>query len=330
MFCGECGSPIGHGGEASCSSCNALPSDVPPADAMASRPPRRDPARLIGSIDRSWSARLTRGVALVRVSLELMQQQPGLLAVPVASTGAVVVLFALASVATGGSLTGAEGLALLVWLVAFGAMAAVATVGQAVITQRIMCHLNGERLSNSESLRAVTPRLSTLATWGCLNLAVGTFVRAIERGRGILGLVGRMVALIAVIAWSAATFFVVPVILFEGLGVSDAMRRSRELVRSTWGEGVVGVGALVLLFNLIGLGIVIAAVLLAAAQLYVLAMIFILLAIIAINLLSAVASPVFTVALYCFATTGAVPLGLSEQDLSAAFRPRRKRMALQD
>ena len=38
------------------------------------------------------------------------------------------------------------------------------------------------------------------------------------------------------VAWSVATYFVIPVIALEGLGPRDALRRSSALVREKWGE----------------------------------------------------------------------------------------------
>ena len=41
-------------------------------------------------------------------------------------------------------------------------------------------------------------------------------------------------------AWSAATFFVIPIIAFEGIGPRDTFNRSVSVLRQRWGEGVVG------------------------------------------------------------------------------------------
>ena len=55
-----------------------------------------------------------------------------------------------------------------------------------------------------------------------------------------------MVGRIGGLGWSLATFLVVPVLVAEGLGPIDAVRRSSQLLKRTWGEqiaGNVGVGA---------------------------------------------------------------------------------------
>jgi hypothetical protein len=275
-------------------------------------------------IDRSWSARFNRGLRLTTMSLEIMRQLPGLIAIPILSVAAIAFVFVVLALLTGGN---ASGFGLVVWVAGYAVMATVAVVGQAVITHRVMAHLEGQAVSNGQSLRAVLPRLKTLAAWACLSLTVGATLRSLERGRGIIGLVTRVVAAFVTLAWSAMTFFVLPVILFENLNTTAAMKRSRELVKGSWGEGVVGVGALNVIFNLAFLAVVIVAVLLAMVHAVVLALIVVLLAILAFNLLAAVASPIFTVALYRYATTGELVMGFSQRDFVAAFRRKPTRLA---
>ena len=41
-------------------------------------------------------------------------------------------------------------------------------------------------------------------------------------------------------AWGLATYFIVPVLAFDNLSPIEAVRRSAQLFRKTWGEDVVG------------------------------------------------------------------------------------------
>ncbi len=272
-------------------------------------------------VNRSFGGCLQRGWRLVQMALAVLRDQPGLLVVPVATTALVAVLFVLTAVvaqALGGLL------AFVLWVAGLVAMATAAVAGQAVIAHRVMAHLDGKPLTNGEALRLVGPKLPTLAAWGSLSLLVGVLIRSMERGRGIVGLLGRIAALFVAVAWSAMTFFVLPVICFEGLGVQAALSRSKAIVRLHWGEGVVGVGALNLLVTLCVVSTVAVAVLLSAAGATILAFAFVLIALVAMNLLSAVASPVFTVVLYRYATSGVLVAGFAPEDVAAAFRPRRR------
>jgi hypothetical protein len=274
-----------------------------------------------GRIDRSWSARLNRGIGLATSSLALMREQPGLLAVPVISSAIVLVICLI-----GGLLDLAlpSGLVLIVDLAALAGIGAVSATGQAVIVHRVMSLIQGRRLTNADSFAAIRPRLRTIAAWGCLALTVGILIRSLERGRGVVGIATRILAAFLTVAWTALTFFVLPVIVFEELSLREAITRSREIVKRSWGEGVIGVAALSALFNLAGLAVFVLFVLLALAHAIVLAIIFLVIALVALNLLAAVASPIFVVVLYNFATAGEVALGFDRELVDAAFRRRRR------
>ena len=62
-------------------------------------------------------------------------------------------------------------------------------------------------------------------------------LQAIEERFGIIGtIVARLVGL----AWNLVTFLVVPILVLEDLGVGDALKRSKDLFKKTWGENVIG------------------------------------------------------------------------------------------
>ena len=54
------------------------------------------------------------------------------------------------------------------------------------------------------------------------------------------GWIGRIVIGLLGVAWSIATFFVVPVIAYENLGPIDAFKRSTSLMKQKWGESLGG------------------------------------------------------------------------------------------
>lgn len=343
-FCGACGQALPLiGGSAAASSAFSLPADQPSypsprgaAPYQLTPPPRswplgerRDSPPTYGglaglTIDRSWGARLRRGWQFSLQALDLMRKQPGLVAVPAIASGVILVQLILIA-AIGGALPSA--LAFL-WVVA--GLVSVYTVGvtsQAVIVVRIGALLNGEQLTNRQALSRVTPRAKDIVTWAAISFTVGVVIRSMERARGPIGWIFRMVAVGIALAWSALTFFVVPVMIFEGLSAADSIKRSRDLVRQVWGEGVVGVGILNVLFNLVALGVVILCVLLAAAHAVILALILFMAMIVAFNLLAAVVSPIFVVVMYRFATAGEVAFGFRPEDLASSMRPRRRAAA---
>jgi hypothetical protein len=71
--------------------------------------------------------------------------------------------------------------------------------------------------------------------------------------------VGNFMAGLAGIAWSVATFFALPIVIFEGIGPIEAVKRSGQLIKGTWGQVVrtgIRFGLWVLLMWLAVIGLV--------------------------------------------------------------------------
>jgi uncharacterized membrane protein YgcG len=115
---------------------------------------------------------------------------------------------------------------------------------------------------------------------------------------------------------------VVPVLLFESVGVGGSIKRSAEIFRQRWGEQFIGQATIGLAFFLISIPIVLVGGLLSAAV----PIVGVPLLLIAIGMLIAVAaacSGVFNAALYRYATTGEASGAFSLEDMNSSFRPRR-------
>jgi len=138
-------------------------------------------------------------------------------------------------------------------------------------------------------------------------------------------LIGRLVASLVGIAWTLATFFVVPVLAFENLGPIEALKRSAELFRRNWGEEVVGTFSFGLIFFLLAVpGVLLpvfggalaggTGVTVGASLMFIY---FIFLAVV-----SASTHGIFLAALYRYATSGTVSPGFSPDTLSSAWQPK--------
>ena len=99
---------------------------------------------------------------------------------------------------------------------------------------------DGRDLSVAAALRGAFERLPAIAAWALVSTLVGVALRAIEQLPGAGGVVGRVVAWLAGTAWALATLFVVPALAVEDVGPVAAARRSASVIRSRWGESVVG------------------------------------------------------------------------------------------
>jgi Family of unknown function (DUF6159) len=190
-----------------------------------------------------------------------------------------------------------------------------AVVGAATI------RLQGGDPTVRDGLRMAASKTGKIAGWAAFSATVGLILRALEERLGFLGDI--VVAIIGA-AWGAVTFFVVPVLLYEPVGVIDGIKRSASIFKQRWGETFIGNGAIGLAFFLISLPVIAIAVGLGALSLPL----GIAFGILALGLLIAVGSGltgVYNAVLYRFATTGESAGAFAQDDLQSSFRPKGRR-----
>ncbi len=157
-----------------------------------------------------------------------------------------------------------------------------------------------------------------------MTATVTMILQAIEER---FGLIGTIVARLVGLAWNLVTFLVVPILVLEDLGVGDALKRSKDLFKKTWGENVIGqfgLGIVGFLLSvpgvlLIGIGVAIGTV-----GLWVLGAVGVVWLLVAAVIVSAL-SGIYRTALYHYAANGTVPGEFSGIDFEAAFRRRGNR-----
>jgi membrane-anchored glycerophosphoryl diester phosphodiesterase (GDPDase) len=160
---------------------------------------------------------------------------------------------------------------------------------------------------------------------------VGLLLRILQQFASRLGKIGQLVANIVIgilgMAWSIVTIFVVPVLVYEGLGPIEALKKSTQVIKKTWGESLIKVLGLGLIQFLVFLLLLIASagltfVLTSAfdeAGLLIGISIGVLLLLLA-GLVFAVAGTVFNTALYMYANNHLVASGFSEEVVKGAFK----------
>jgi hypothetical protein len=168
-----------------------------------------------------------------------------------------------------------------------------------------------------QGISQAASRTPAILAWALVMSTVGVFLRWLDDRAGLLGKIA--IAIVGV-AWNVATYLMVPVLVFEDLGVMESIRHSTELLRKTWGQQIIG-GIAFFWFGLLFTvpGIVIGAIgmngfwpMIPVAVLY-----FILMA-----ASFSAAGQIFRVALYCYATTGQAPNGYTDDGLHGAVRTR--------
>ena len=105
------------------------------------------------------------------------------------------------------------------------------------LTACAMKVVGGEPPSIGYGLRMAGSRIHQIFGWALVSAVIGVVLRAIE---GANERAGQFIAAILGSAWTALTFFVVPVIVMEGLSPVAAFKRSLGILKSTWGEALMG------------------------------------------------------------------------------------------
>jgi hypothetical protein len=82
-----------------------------------------------------------------------------------------------------------------------------------------------------------TKHLWAIAPWALVSMVVSMVLRAIEERAGWIG---KIAAGLLGLAWALITYLVLPILVLEGIGVREAIARSKELFLETWGETVSG------------------------------------------------------------------------------------------
>jgi Family of unknown function (DUF6159) len=276
--------------------------------------------------------RISRGWALTKQSWVVLKSDKSLVIFPVLSTLfgllALVAIWAPVVVARGVF----EGRAVdrhdPLFYIAGGVTAYVSTfiavffnVALAACAARSM---RGEDTKVGEGISAAVQRIGPILGWTFVAATVGLILRVI---RDRVPAVGAIVADLAGAAWSIATYFVIPVIAFEGVGPMPSLKRSSAVVKARWGEGATGAATISIVTFLATILIVIvggvgggALFSIRLLPLGVAVLVATVAAVIVVSFISAALSQIFRVAVYQYAVTGQTPGGFDGQVLQAAFQ----------
>lgn len=257
--------------------------------------------------------RIRRSWALAKASYRVLRADRELVIFPLISFFGllvVLVLFAVPLAAVGiadldtGELSPA-GIALGfgLYVVAYG----VTFFFNTALVGAAMIRLNGGDPTVGDGMRVAMSRLPAIIGYALIAATVGMILRWISERAGI---VGSIIAGILGFAWSVATFLVVPVLVVEGVGPIEAVKRSGGLLRKTWGEQLIGGFGLGLVFSLIFFVValvgaaIVAALASVSESLLVLGIFGLILALGVVGLIASALGGIYTAAVYRYATTG--------------------------
>ena len=267
---------------------------------------------------------------LTRQSWAVLKDNRYLMAYPVVGIAAGIVPF---GVMLGGVIFIATNRNWIGWgLVVVGVylLTLVGTWIQAGLTVSAAAELEGGQSSLGHGLSTAMGRFGRLARWAFVSTVVGLIlgvVRGNDNG-GIASVIFRNVlAATAGVMWQLITFFVMPAMMLDDLGMIDAIKKSASTFKQRWGtqlSGGVRIGGLIgLIVILPAMLLLVAGVLLTTAGSVApgigLAIVGLLALLIGGLILSAIRG-VFSVVLYRYATRGVLEGGFTEEQLAGAVK----------
>jgi hypothetical protein len=195
----------------------------------------------------------------------------------------------------------------------------------AALVHCAISHFRGEPVPPSEGLRAAGRRFPELLAWAFVSATVGLILKLIENANEK---VGSFVSAILGSAWTVVTYFVVPVLVVEKVGPMQAVQRSWQILRKTWGEAIgghVGVGWALLPFWLLGvLGALLGALALIKAPVLGVAILAVTVVyFLVLGLVDATLKGILLGALYLYSTHGEVPEEFQREVLGQSFTPKK-------
>lgn len=280
--------------------------------------------------------RLSRSWNLFKASASVLGRDQQLLLFPLISLGALFLLvLSFAAPAIGIALTGGfhrdavggnrAGVYVLAFAFYFSQYFIVFFFNTALVGAA-MIRLDGGHPTVRDGLRVASARVAAIAGYALIAATVGVLLRVLQER---VGFIGRIVVALVGFAWTVATYLVVPVLAARDVGPVEAVKESAGLIKTTWGENVIGQMGLGAVFSLVflavvGLGtvLVIGAAFTQSVAAVVVALVVFVLLLGTTGLVHSALTGIYAAALYRYAKTGEVGLGFEADTMRLAFAPR--------
>lgn len=193
-----------------------------------------------------------------------------------------------------------------------------ALVGAALI------RLRGGTPTLADGLRCALTQLPSILVYAVISATVGMILRSLQEragfiGRWIVGLIG--------LAWTLATFLVVPILVSNDVYPLEAIKRSAELLKRTWGENLIGNAGIGVVFGLImflliasGMVLIVPAAASKSTLTVGLVIAFLIIAVVLLALVQSALQGIYAAAIYRYAEEGTIGAGFDETLIADAFR----------
>jgi hypothetical protein len=276
-------------------------------------------------------SRISTSWSLAKSSWAVLKTDKELAAIPIASFVVTITVMALLGGGAYFSLDRTERLGetefsatpvtYVIGVIGYLAITFVVTFFAAVLVAGAYQRLTGGDPTLASAFGQARSRVVPIFLWSMLTGTVGLVLQAI---RDRVGFLGDVIVGIVGAAWEIVTWLAVPVVVVEGTGPVDSLKRSASLFKQTWGENLVAQAG----FGILNLVVILALMGVSALIAMVVPLLGIALGLLALAVFAVVMSTltgIFRTALYLFASGQQVPDYFTAQELEAAFAPKKGR-----
>jgi len=218
-----------------------------------------------------------------------------------------------------------SGVAFYLWLFLFYLVSYFISIFfNVAIVSCVSMRLKGKDPLFMDGIRSSFKNIHRIFMWAAASATVGFVLNTLERKSE--GWISRLIISFIGIAWTLATFFIIPVMIFENKGVIGSIKRSSEIFRNTLGESVIGQFGMGMFFFVLVLASVVLSFIigfviapLSSLSGIIIGVIVFSTLLLLIIILSSVLNTIYMTALYTYATTKKVPAGFSREFIQNAY-----------
>lgn len=269
---------------------------------------------------------------LVKASAKVLSADKELIVFPILSSLGVLVVsitFALPMILTGfldTMLFSEEGPQIFGYIIGFLFYVVqyfVIFYANSALVGAAMIRLKGGDPTVRDGIRIANSHFAAILGYSILAATVGIIIKTVsERSKNL----GRFIVSLIGMAWNLATFLVVPVLVVEGLGPIESVKRSALLLKRTWGEqiaGNFGIGAIFGLLTFLGI-LIFAPVLMIAIVNDLLALIIgavigLVIYLILLSMVQGALNGIYVAAVYNYAADGNIGTFFEPDQITKAF-----------
>lgn len=184
--------------------------------------------------------------------------------------------------------------------------------------------IDGKDPKFSDGINNAKKYIGKIFLWSLLSATVGIILQIIaDKFKGV----SRIIVSLFSIGWGLLTFFIVPVLMFEKLGVISSIKESGKLFKKTWGENVIGnisIGFFFMIIGLLGIIPIIIAFLTGLKVVIISAIILVILYWLILGVISSSLGGIFKTTLYNYAKTGNIAF-YNPEIIKSAFKEKKQR-----